>query len=240
MINRDAFLEQVQVIFGEAPTYRLGGDGSDGTCDCIGLVIGAIRRAGGEWDGTHGSNFAARERVTQMRKQVAAEDLQLGWLVFKARGPRDAGYALPGSYRAGEDLMDYYHVGVVTGVEPLTITHCTSSGSVNGVTVDHAQGKWLYAGPCALVRYGEGEKRQVTASSGGTVNLRKAPEGALLCRIPLGETVEVLSRQDGWARVLWGNRYGFMQERFLEQTGEAGNLLEELKALIAKYEGRAT
>lgn len=46
MVTLEAFLIEVAKIKSEAPTYREGGDGSDGTCDCIGLVIGAIRRAG--------------------------------------------------------------------------------------------------------------------------------------------------------------------------------------------------
>ena len=161
MVTLEAFLRGVAEIKSEAPTYREGGDGSDGTCDCIGLIIGAIRRAGGRWTGTHGSNYAARFAVDGLFRQVDAADLELGWLVFKAVGPLDAGYDLPDKYRAGGagytgDVMDYYHVGVVTGVEPLAIIHCTKGGGVDGVTVDTRQGDWRYAGPCALVTYDAG------------------------------------------------------------------------------------
>lgn len=52
MVTTESFLRGVDAIAGGKPTYRLGHDGSDGTCDCIGLIIGAIRRAGGTWDGT--------------------------------------------------------------------------------------------------------------------------------------------------------------------------------------------
>ena len=58
MIQLSDFLTQIAAIAAESPSYRLGGDGSDGTCDCVGLIIGAIRRAGGQWAGTHGSNYA--------------------------------------------------------------------------------------------------------------------------------------------------------------------------------------
>ena len=95
MISLEAFLRGVAKIKSKAPTYREGGDGSDGTCDCIGLVIGAIRRAGGGWAGTHGSNYAARFAVDGLFRQVDAADLEPGWLVFKALGPMDAGYDLP-------------------------------------------------------------------------------------------------------------------------------------------------
>ena len=46
------FLREVEAIQDERPQYKLGHDGSDGYCDCIGLVIGAMRRNGLEWDGT--------------------------------------------------------------------------------------------------------------------------------------------------------------------------------------------
>ena len=85
MVTLEAFLSEVAKIKSEAPTYREGGDGSDGTCDCIGLVIGAIRRAGGGWAGTHGSNYAARFAVDGLFRQVDAADLEPGWLVFKAQ-----------------------------------------------------------------------------------------------------------------------------------------------------------
>ena len=41
-VARDAFLSAVDAIQAEAPTYRSGGKAADGTCDCIGLIIGAL------------------------------------------------------------------------------------------------------------------------------------------------------------------------------------------------------
>ena len=42
MIPLTRFLQGIQSIRAAQPTYRLGGSGVDGTCDCIGLIIGAI------------------------------------------------------------------------------------------------------------------------------------------------------------------------------------------------------
>lgn len=53
------FLAAVDEINGEKPSYRLGGKATDGTCDCIGLIIGALLRCGVKWPGIHGSNWAA-------------------------------------------------------------------------------------------------------------------------------------------------------------------------------------
>ena len=55
---RDKFLRMVETIRKLNPAYKQPGDGSDGTCDCIGLEIGALRRMGLKWTGIHGSIIA--------------------------------------------------------------------------------------------------------------------------------------------------------------------------------------
>ena len=228
------FLYEVQAIAAEQPTYRVGGDGSDGTCDCIGLIIGAIERAGGKWSGTHGSNYAARTQMTAMYKQLDATQLELGWAVYKAKAPGEEGYALPSRYDGDPDRLDYYHVGVVTGIEPLRITHCTSSGDVDGITVDSKQGKWLYGGPLLMVDYGEEEipleMAIVRASSGSTVNMRKTPGGALLDRVPVGGTVNVLDHGFEWSKIAWNGKNGYMQTKFLD-FGEEG--IDESRPMVS-------
>ena len=236
MVTRKAFLRGVSAIQAEGPTYHAGGDGSDGTCDCIGLIIGAIRRAGGRWTGTHGSNYAARFAVDGLFRQVDAADLEPGWLVFKALGPMDAGYELPDKYRMGGaaytgDVMDYYHVGVVTGVEPLAITHCTKGGGVDGVTVDTRQGDWRYAGPCALVTYDadtdspeggdssmETRRAIVVSEDGNPVKLRATPstDNPYLAKVSVGTAVDVMQEAQGWAQVrLPDGQVGYMMTKFL-------------------------
>lgn len=240
MVGLDAFLRGVQEIKTEAPTYRLGGDGSDGTCDCIGLIIGAIRRAGGRWPGTHGSNYAARFAVDGLFRQIDAADLELGWLVFKAVGPLDAGYDLPDKYRAGGagytgDVMDYYHVGVVTSIEPLNITHCTKGGGVDGITVDTRQGDWRYAGPCNLVDYTdedekgdddvEVKKGVVASQDGNPVKLRPTPSTAkpYLAKVPVGTVVEVMQDAQGWAQIrLPSGQVGYMMAEFIDVSDDDG------------------
>lgn len=248
MIPLTEFLGKIDEIRGSAPAYRLGGDGSDGTCDCVGLAIGAIRRAGGEWPGLHGSNYAARNVMAGLCRRREAELLP-GWLAFKAHAPGEAGYRLPERYKASGDLMDYYHVGVVTSVAPLRITHCTTGGGVDGIAVDTRQGKWRYAGPCALINYGgeKGmEKARVRAAQGSSVNLRRGAshQAEVVARLKVGEEVTVLSWGNGWAHVGSGSRTGYMMTEFLEGLAEKiqeppAGLLAELKALIKKYGGGA-
>ena len=225
MVTMESFLRGVDAIAEEKPTYRLGHDGSDGACDCIGLIIGAIRRAGGKWTGTHGSNWAARNAMDTLHAVSDPGDLQVGQAVFKAAEPGQSGYNLPDRYKDGADTRDYYHVGVVRSVSPLDIVHCTGPGIVH----DSKLGKWNYAGWLRMVSRGndEGEATGmqtavVIAESGSTVNLRKTPHGALEDRVPVGSTAQVLDTMDGWARITVSGKTGWMDMKYLrmQDSGE--------------------
>ncbi len=153
------FLYWVEEIAGEKPAYRSGGSGKDGTCDCIGLVIGALRRAGGSWPGIHGSNYAARNETDSLSEIRSPADLSVGELVYKHRRPSGKGYSLPARYRSGSDLNDYYHVGIVMSVKPLKIRHMTSPG----MQLDSRLGEWSHHGWCRRVSR---EERTAGAKAG--------------------------------------------------------------------------
>ena len=221
----EAFIAQVEAIAQASPVYRLGRDGSDGTCDCIGLVIGAIRRAGGSWTGTHGSNYAARYEMRELLPVTDAGELCLGDVVYKARTPGQAGYALPERYKNDPDQRDYYHVGVVTATSPLEITHCTSPGIVR----DTKLGKWTYRGRLEKVAYDSAEGMEtmaqtakVTAMSGSTVKMRSKPSTSdgLYWEVPVGAEVQVAEIAGGWAKVRYGDRTGYMMVTFLDMAGQ--------------------
>ena len=217
-MTAQTFLEKVAEIADASPVYRLGGDGSDGTCDCIGLVIGAIRRAGGSWTGTHGSNYTARYEMRELLPVTDAGELCLGDVVYKARTPGQAGYDLPERYGADPDNRDYYHIGVVTAVEPLEITHCTGPGIVR----DTKLGKWTYRGRLKKVDYDGTEGMEtmvqtatVVADSGDDVKMRSTPSktDGLYYKVPVGATVQV---EGEWAKVRYQDRTGYMMVEYLE------------------------
>ena len=217
----EAFIAQVEAIAQASPVYRPGGDGSDGTCDCIGLVIGAIRRAGGSWTGTHGSNYAARYEMRELLPVTDAGELCLGDVVYKARAPGQTGYALPERYKNDPDQRDYYHVGVVTAVEPLEITHCTGPGIVR----DAKLGRWTYRGRLEKVDYDGAEVVEnmvqtatVVADSGDDVKMRSTPSktDGLYYKVPVGATVQVASVDGKWAKVRYQDRTGYMMVEYLE------------------------
>jgi hypothetical protein len=215
--------------------YQLGGDGTGGKCDCIGLIIGALRLGGVKWSGTHGSNYAVRNKMTTFAPIGSKADLAIGHLVYKAKAPTESGYALPNAYKNSPDKNDYYHVGVVTGVNPLEITHCTSVSG--GIKIDASLGKWSHYGELEGVEYGAVElpnmsKYRVT---GGKLALRQgASTGAtLIMFMKDGADVEAIPREDGWSYVLYTGRTGYSMSRYLAPASAVPTLEERVAALEA-------
>ena len=217
--------------------YSNGGDGSGGKCDCIGLVIGAWRLSGNTWSWIHGSNFAARYLTDNLGKD---KPLNLGDLVYKARPPGEPGYDLPERYSEHADMNDYYHVGVVTGTDPLIITHCTSVRG--GIKIDTERGKWHYSGQFSKLAKGVqpvGEIMTVWSANGKPVNLRNSFSTAatIIKQVPCGATVEVIEAvNDKWAKVRFLDKTGYMMREYLKATGDPTALeyLKQAQELITK------
>jgi hypothetical protein len=229
-ITAAQFLSAIQKNAQRVKEYSLGCDGSGGKCDCIGLIIGALRLAGLKWTGTHGSNWAARNAVTDLHRIDSAGSLIPGMVVFKVREPGDEKYALPAAYDGSPDRLDYYHVGVVTSVNPLRITHCT--GVAGGIKVDTSLGAWRYAAKLKQVDYEQEERPMdvlyeatVYADNGLPVRMRNQPStnGKVVEQIPCGAVVDVLEEiNDDWARISDQGVEGCMMRKFLRPVGDQG------------------
>ena len=254
MIRNGDFTAAVKRNADRVTAYRLGGSGDGGECDCIGLIIGGIRLCGGKWNGIHGTNYAARNEMRSLLRIADAAELGLGELVYKAREPGQSGYALPGRYASSADQKDYYHVGVVTGLEPLEITHCTSVAG--GIRRDNALGQWQFAGRLKRVE-APGEDAEAKGGEepmeynyrviGGSLNMRRKPgrNEAKMTTLPDGQEVyAAASETPGWMKVTYNGQTGYCMAQYLEalqpaqeggQTGEAGEGVtltrEELAAL---------
>ena len=225
------FVANVERIAGTNPTYRTGGSGKDGTCDCIGLIMGAL---GGKYD-LHSSNYFARCQMRTLDSLVDESQLHAGSIVYKSRrdtAQLNARYQAGGRYYNG-DLLDYYHVGVVTAIEPLTITHCTSTNSINGIALDHSIKAWSHAGDLLAVELGEQQKQEksvqkvVTTQNDKPVNVRVRPDknSPKAGEVNTGETVTVTETADGWAKIRHGNLTGYMMEAFLTTAPNAGEMV---------------
>ena len=240
------FLEMIEKIRKLNPAYKQPGDGSNGVCDCIGLIIGAIRRMGLKWTGIHGSNYAARYETVDLQAIRGEGSLELGDIVYKAREPGQAKYDLPARYKKGQkyyngDLKDYYHVGVVTRVDPLNITHMTSPR----MKVDSKLGSWAWHGKCKPIvdaaekgtvpgentqpaekpaqTAGTGTKAIVTAANGLPVKMREYPSTS--CRtwenVKCGTEVTIVQPGEEWAKINGAGRQGwYMMAKFLDVIGD--------------------
>ena len=241
------FLAMVQKIKSLNPSYKQPGDGSKGVCDCIGLIIGAIRRMGLIWSGIHGSNYAARYQIVNLRKITSLSELQLGDVMLKAYEKGHKKWRLPDRYHKGKeyyngDLKDYYHAGTITSLNPVTITHMTSP-KMKVYTVksmnDLISSNWLYHGfakpifdaatdkPTIIYATPEntpsqGSQAVVVATSGGTVNMRAGANmnTRILMRVPLGTTVDILEPGEQWAHIKAGKMTGYMKAEFLDVIGD--------------------
>lgn len=236
MVTVEKLIEQCYNIESTKPRYGSGGDGSDGTCDCIGLIIGAIRRAGGYWGGTHGSNYTARSEVHDL-VAFNGNTCQVGQVVLKSREKGESGWGLPDGYRNGSDLRDYYHIGIIVKTSPLDIMHCTSGCGVNGITHDHKQGGWKWMASLNKVDYGNGymppvkyeevdtimANAVVFAANGEGVNLRAkmSTESKSYMKIPCGTKVEAIPASGTWSKVTYSGATGYMMSKFLKPIADS-------------------
>lgn len=235
-VDAKVFLSKVEEIAAEEPGYQLGHSGDDHLCDCIGLVIGAIRRAGGQWRGTHGTNYAARNEMKYLRRIEKAAELKAGEVVYKAYDPGTGGYNLPKQYLSGSDIRDYYHIGVVVSVNPLRIRHMTTPRP----KMDTQLGKWSYHG--WLKKISEGEKpMKVTYQAkviGGALNLRTemSTSADRITQIPDGSTVTVTEEFPQWCKVEYEGQTGYVMSLYLAEIRQEpqGETIRVDKAQLEK------
>ena len=240
-ISIEKYIEGVESIYVEQPSYRTGGDGSDGTCDCIGMDRGALKREGvKDVKNMEGTNQAARKTIEDLKPIRSVSELQPGDVVLKSRDKDDPNMRLPDRYRKGGADYDpkwgetnFTHIGTVTRTNPLEITHMTSPTAKK----DTSLGNWKYAGKLPWVRRGqepepepdpdpfpEAEWATVVAESGSTVKMRAKPTTScgLYWDVPVGSSVMVPERDaatDGlgrtWSRIIWAGQEGYMMKQFL-------------------------
>jgi len=231
LITAAKFCEGVNAIYKEQPTYRIGGDGSDGTCDCIGMPKGALKRAGVDVTGMSGTNYAARHTIKNLQKIKKVEQLRIGDMVLKVRDANDPDIPLPDKYRKGGNdyssqwsETNFSHIGTVTGINPLEITHMTSPTAKKDTKI----GKWVYFGQLPWVEDTgaeetvKGEWARVWAESGSTVKMRAKPSAT--CRtwwaVPVGSEVILTDPGEKWSGITWAGRSGYMMSKFL-RTGDS-------------------
>lgn len=236
MISLSKFLNGCKRNAARIHGYKLGCNGSNGLSDCVGYIMGSLELEGQKWGGTHGSNYAARYRTKNLHRVSSASQLKLGELVYKYNKPgtKEWQESFPISkYKGHPDQNDYYHIGVVTSVNPLTISHCSGGG----MHYDKKIGKWEYAGDCSLVDYSSRDSATpvnpepasvdpaigqmvVDVPDDTSVNVRRqaSTSSGVLTRLPEGSFVEVTSVSGAWSHVNYSyakTGEGYVMSKFI-------------------------
>ncbi len=225
------FANAVQELALTITGYQNGKSGQNGLCDCIGLIMGAMAQLGRGSYPMHSTNYFARYQMDSLRTLKSGETLQVGQLLYKHNDDQDDlndRYKPGGRYYVEGDLRNYYHVGVVTDLSPLEITHCTSSGNISGIKRDSSTKGWTLVGELRGVDYATKHEEDnmisrtayvVVPEGTSTANLRQRPDKSapLIKRIKSGTVLDVLEEADGWAKVVDpdGER-GYMMTEFLK------------------------
>lgn len=266
-VSASKYCDGVESIYIENPDYELGHDGSDGKCDCIGMPRGALERAGAtDVRNMRGTNQAARKTIENLQNLKSESQLRVGDVVLKTRDPNDANYPLPDRYRKGGADYDptwgetnFTHIGTVTHVNPIEITHMTSPKAKKDKSIKG----WSFYGELPWVEYGSGpepgpdpQEATVYSENGRPVKMRQKPSTSckMYDEVPCGEVVEVLTKDcttdkagNVWSKISYGSRTGwYMMSRFLIFDEPVGtlytvtipNLMEDqANNLLAMYPG---
>ena len=217
-------IDQFEKMTAENWPYKSPGSNDRNGIDCSGAFVYAYKQYGKSI--YHGSNRIARTEVGEL---LPISSAQPGMAAFKHRKPGADYYALPDGYKPGGkyyngDMNDYYHIGLVGRDGKILNARNEKDGFVASPV---SQG-WSHVAYLNQVEYENAESEEpemadtaiVRASSGSTVKMRGKPDTGynLYWDVPIGSTVTVLARNnpEGWSRVSWNGRAGYMMNNFLD------------------------
>ena len=218
MLNVDKLIQSALSCLGWP--YVSPGSNNEKGIDCSGLWVKCFRDQGKRI--YHGSNTIFREYCTETGKLTNAKQLQPGMAVFKIKPWTDADI---GNRWYGKEPGNLSHIGMVTSVNPLVITHATNPV----VKQDKTIGRWAYWGKIKDVDYPDqpsapdpqstAEKQmRVVAENGRPVNMRRNPSlnAPRIEYVPVGNVVtQDSTNADGWSHIRHNGKTGWMLARFL-------------------------
>ena len=177
--------------------------------DCSGLIRRAMYWCGEEV--AHHATYLYTDYCKVKGRYTGAEVLKPGTLMFK-KGSREK----------------IHHVGVYIGDGVVV----EAKGAQYGVVQSSVSDGWDYWGELKAVDYTNStvkeESHMVTATVvnviSGALNMRNGPGkgNSVLCKIPRGETVEVLDTSNSkWYKIKYGGRTGWASVDYLKLTEQA-------------------
>ena len=127
--------------------YVSPGSNDENGIDCSGLFVKSYRDQDA-WI-YHGSNTIFHNHCSSVKKISSKKDLRPGMAVFKLKPWTDAD---KDNKWYGTPPGNLYHIGMVTSINPLVITHATPPKC----TQDKKIGSWAYCGYLKDVMYPDG------------------------------------------------------------------------------------
>jgi hypothetical protein len=190
-------------------TYVSPGTNDINGIDCSGAWVRCYKKHG--YNILHGSNSIYRKECSSAGQINSDGDLKVGMMVFKNRFDGKE----PEKYK-NDGLGNFYHIGAVTSINPLVITHATSPNAKQDTKFNSNRNGWTHWGignkveiSDVVINDGTNGGNETVATSGelqdknckvvtenkSSVNMRKEDnkKGALVVRVPDGETVLVTS-----------------------------------------------
>ena len=226
-------IEVFQTMYEEHWKYEWGHH-EYGCVDCSGAFVYAFQQFGISYP--NGSNNIARNYT--VGKLLPISEAEPGMAAFKAKEPGEDGYDLPDKYKIGGnayngDLKDYYHIGLVD-IDPKYVLN--AKGTKYGFCRDALTEKngWDYVAELKYVDYeaggesgGEKMKARVVlpaGATGSTVNMRKSASKSadIVCKVPVGAEIDVISDQGQWCEIDYDGRVGYMMSNYIEYDGQDG------------------
>ena len=217
-------------------TYVSPGTNDINGIDCSGAWVRCYKKHG--YNILHGSNSIFRKECSSTGQITSKNDLKVGMMVFKNRFDGKE----PEKYK-NDGLGNFYHIGAVTSVNPLVITHATSPNAKQDKKFNANMNGWTHWGVGNKVEISDvvdnnlddggnetvatsGELQdkncKVIANSGSTVNIRKSEsqKGELVVRVPIGDTVLVTSDSgNSYVGVRWEDATGIYKHIGKVYTG---------------------
>lgn len=200
--------------------------------DCIRVIQNPLEEAGAKFPYT-GSNWFARNEVSNLRRLTSQSQLRPGVALFRSKEPNESGYKLPDRYMKGESLYsaalgetDFHHIGLM--LDQGEIVDSNKDSKRNGPAISTNWQAWEWVADIDYVDYSDvytsdsekgGEKAMNTAvvkvEGGGALNFRQGPgKNYDLCfkykEIPTGDTLEILESNGEWARASYRGETGWV------------------------------
>lgn len=209
--------------------YVTPGTNNKNGIDCSGAFVRAynLQKA----DIYHGSNRIIRVHCRDVFKVTSASQLQPGMAVFKWRNDENepTEYKKGGAYYRADLLGNFYHIGLVCSVNPLSIVHASSPNAKKDTTIQGVSGTpWSWAGYLNAVDYGTESvaaddvlyRAKVTGCKIG-LNFRTEPslEAPSMRLLSNGTVVDVLKEGiDGFSYIRQGGTEGYSTASYLTRV----------------------